>query len=77
MNVKTVMAVAIAVVGVVALGGCGSMSHKGDKSALNYNPGLTDDVDLAYITRVNNDANEKGIEIRWVNPPMQKTAPNQ
>jgi hypothetical protein len=69
MNVKTVMAVALAC-GVVALSGCAGMKSK-DSSALASS--LSDDpanpIDLAYIARVNSQANERGYEILWVNPP--------
>ena len=75
MNVKTVMAVALAC-GVVALSGCAGMKSK-DSSALASQ--LSDDpanpVDLAYITQVNQQASEKGYVILWMNPPHQNTRP--
>jgi len=72
MNVKTVMAVALAC-GVVFLSGCAGMKSK-DSSALASS--LSDDpanpVDLAYIMQVNQQANEKGYLVLWVNPPGVK-----
>jgi hypothetical protein len=72
MNVKTVMTVVLAC-GVVALSGCAGMKSK-DSTALASS--LSDDpanpVDLAYIARVNSQANERGYQILWVNPPGVK-----
>ena len=72
MNVKTVMTVVLAC-GAVALSGCAGMKSK-DSSALASS--LSDDpanpVDVAYIARVNQQANEKGYLVLWINPPGVK-----
>jgi hypothetical protein len=82
MNVKTVVAVALAF-GLVSLTGCAGMKSK-DSSA--YAPAPTnsgasaalssriaDEVDVNYVEQVNKDANEKGWLVLWLNPPQ----PNQ
>ena len=69
MNLKTVMAVALAC-SVVAISGCAGMRSK-DSSAMA--PAGSDNsagtVDDAYIARVNHQARESGVTVVWVNPP--------
>ncbi|HTD28119.1 MAG TPA: hypothetical protein VK660_01890 [Xanthomonadaceae bacterium] len=67
MNVKTVLAVALVCGGVAFLGGCASMSSKGDSSALTS--GLSDNIDLAYMAAVNQQADINGVKVIWINPP--------
>ena len=75
MNVKTVLA-GVLVVGLVALTGCASMSKKGDSSAMMYmNSGIGDDVDVAYIKLVNEEANRHFAAVVWVNPPQKQAEP--
>jgi hypothetical protein len=73
MNVKTVMAVALACGGVALLGGCAGMSKKGDSSAY-LNTGISDDVDVAYIMQVNDEASRHFAKVVWVNPPQKVVA---
>lgn len=83
MNVKTVVAIAV-ICGLASLSGCASMSRKGDSSAMAPAPaapnanaisltsGLTDDVDIAYVERINQEASAKGYLVLWLNPPQKK-----
>jgi hypothetical protein len=70
MNVKTALTAAL-VCGVAALSGCASMHSKGDPSAKatpGDNGGHTI-VDTAYVSAVNRQADETGVQVIWMNPP--------
>ena len=67
MNIKTVLAVALVCTGVAFLGGCASMSSKGDPSALTS--GVSDNIDVAYMAEVNALAEVNGVKVIWLNPP--------
>ena len=67
MNVKTILVVAV-VCGAASLGGCASMGGSKDSSALTS--GLSDDVDVAYIAAVNQEASRHFGTVTWVNPPQ-------
>lgn len=86
MNVKTVVAVALAF-GLVSLTGCAGMKSK-DSSAYAPVPGaarvsttltsgIADEVDVNYIEHVNHQANEKGWMVLWLNPPKKDLAATQ
>jgi hypothetical protein len=74
MNVKTVLTVALVCGGLASLGGCASMGKSNDSSALTS--GINDNVDLAYVAQVNQEANRHFATVIWVNPP-QKTLAEQ
>ena len=69
MSVKTVLAVAL-VCGLVPLGGCASMRGG---SSRDLTSGLSDDpanpIDLAYVRKINREANRHFSVVLWVNPP--------
>jgi hypothetical protein len=73
MNIKLILTVAIAC-GVASLGGCATMGSSKDSSALNS--GISDNVDVAYIAAVNQEALRHFGTVVWVNPP-QKPEPQQ
>ena len=72
MNVKTVLAVVLVGGALVSLGGCASMSKKGDPSALTQVQGNGGDaVDSAYVQQVDSRAREMGVTVVWVNLPAK------
>jgi hypothetical protein len=68
MKLKTVMLVVLVCGGLASLGGCASMSSKGDSSAMAGTP-TNYVVDSAYMNHVDAVANQEGVKILWVNPP--------
>ena len=52
-----------------ALCGCASMKQ-GDSTKLATTAANSDNIDLAYVARVDRQAMERGIEVRWVHPPQ-------
>lgn len=74
MNIKTVLTVALVCAGLASLGGCASIGKSKDSSALTS--GIKDNVDLAYIARVNAEADLRFAQVIWVNPP-QKPLPGE
>jgi hypothetical protein len=67
MNAKVVCVIGL-LIGVSAVGGCASM--KGDSRSLATSAIDSDGIDLAYVARVERQARERGIEVRWVHPPL-------
>ena len=63
---KTSYCVSILALAVVALGGCAGMQ---DKSAMYPNQ-IVDDA--AYIAQVEHIARDRGVAVRWVNPPQKR-----
>ena len=76
MNIKLILAVAVAC-GVASLGGCASMGSSKDSSALSS--GISDEVDVAYIAAVNQEASRHFGTVLWINPPQkpQQQQPQQ
>jgi hypothetical protein len=52
----------------LSLGGCSSMLDK-STMAKSYNVD-----DEAYIAQVEHTARERGVSVRWVNPPQKRVA---
>ncbi len=72
MNVKTILTVVLVCGGLAALGGCASMGKGKDSSALTS--AINDNVDLAYIAQVNQQASQRFAKVIWVNPPQKLPA---
>jgi hypothetical protein len=66
MNAKIFCVIGL-LIGVSAVGGCASM--KGDSRSLATAAANSDNIDQAYVARVERQAREKGIEVQWVHPP--------
>jgi hypothetical protein len=64
--VKTIHRASVLALAVAALAGCAGMQ---DKSAMNPNQ-IVDDS--AYIAQVEHMARDRGISVRWVNPPQKR-----
>lgn len=56
----------VLVVSVVVLAGCASQ----DKTARATTPHDVDDA--AYVAQVEHSARDRGVEVRWVNPPQKR-----
>lgn len=67
MNAKLFCVIGL-LIGVSAIGGCASM--KGDSTKLATTAVNSDNIDQAYVARVERQARERGIEVRWVHPPQ-------
>jgi hypothetical protein len=73
MNFKKVLAVALAGCALATLGGCASMSSKGDPSAMVPTHSAPNDaVDESYVDHVNRQAQEMGVSVVWINPPTKQ-----
>jgi len=75
MNIKMVLAVALVCGGLASLGGCSSMGGSKDSSALTS--GLSDNVDLAYVAQINQEAKQHFAVVLWVNPPQKSDQSQQ
>jgi len=71
MNAKVFCVIGL-LIGVSTMGGCASM--KGDSRSLATSAINSDNVDQAYVARVERQARERGIEVRWVHPPLLSEA---
>jgi hypothetical protein len=67
---KVLIAAGLATLAMAALNGCSSMQ---DKSAMSR---PMDVDDAAYVARVERVALNRGVSVRWVNPPT-KRVPSQ
>ena len=68
MNAKVLCVIGL-LVGGSAIGGCASMKH-GDSTKLANTAVNSDNIDQVYVARVERQAKERGIEVRWVHPPL-------
>ena len=66
MNVKILCAIGL-LAALSAIGGCASM--KGDSRSVAVNALESDNVDLAYVARIEQQARERNTEVQWVHPP--------
>ena len=66
MNTKVICVIGL-LIGVSAVGGCASM--KGDSRSLATTTINSDNIDQVYVARIDKQAREKGIEVRWIHPP--------
>jgi hypothetical protein len=67
---KILLAAGLGTLALATLGGCSTMH---DQSAMSR-PTTIDDA--AYIARVERTAFDRGVSVRWVNPP-QKRVPTE
>lgn len=67
MNANKILVLALAGA-VVGLAGCSTFSKKGDPTAFG---GPGDDVDQAYVARVNAEATARGYGVLWLHPPQK------
>ena len=63
---KTIHRASLLTLAITALAGCAGMQ---DKSAMNPNQ-IVDDA--AYIAQVEHMARNRGVSVRWVNPPQKR-----
>lgn len=70
MNLKTMMAVGLASVCLISLGGCANMKAK-DTRSLGASTHW-DDVDGAYVAYVSKSAQLHGVQVYWVNAPVKE-----
>lgn len=68
---KSTIGASVFALTVLMLGGCSSMQ---DKSAM-AKPYSVDDQ--AYIAQVERTARNRGVSVRWVNPPQTQRVANQ
>lgn len=68
---KSTIAASFFAMSMLVLGGCSSMQ---DKTTMATSTGVTD---AAYVARVEQTARERGVWVRWINPPQKRRAADQ
>lgn len=72
MNAKVICVIGL-LIGGCAIGGCASM--KGDSRSLATTDLTGKIIDEAYVARVEEQAQQRGIEVRWIHPPTLDDPP--
>ncbi|MEO8741856.1 MAG: hypothetical protein ABI365_01550 [Lysobacteraceae bacterium] len=70
MNLKTMMAVGLASVCLISLGGCANMKAK-DTRSLGAST-QQDGVDANYVAYVTKSAAVHNVKVYWLNPPVKE-----
>ena len=69
MNVKTIMAVGLAIACLIGTVGCASTKDKDTRSlGMSTSP---DEVDAAYVAYVTKNAAQHDVKVYWINPPVK------
>ena len=65
---KFAIAMGLSALSMLAMGGCSSMHEKSTVAR------AVDVDDAAYVARVERAAMDRGVSVRWVNPPTKRVA---
>jgi hypothetical protein len=66
---KSTIAASLFALSMLVLGGCSTMH---DKSSMAQSSVSVDDQ--VYVARVEQAARDRGVQVRWINPPQKRVA---